>query len=477
MNYITIGNFFNDAHSSFGPDPNYSYIDGSYYFIDDVSVEEVDIWVTGDTTICQGDTATLFANGNDTVSWALNSDTTVFFSTDTVVNVAPLQTTVYWLYGPQDTVPYRVFVDTTQLYLGQDTTLCNGDTLTLNSNYSGFTNLWFDNSTDTLLSTTNAGTYWIEIQNNACIRKDTINVSINYEPYVDLGNDTTICNGNTVIIDASQEFCAFYWSNDSLTSAIDVMQEGYYWVDVSKGYCTNRDSIYLNVVDTPNIFLGNDTTLCPNDTLILNAYFDSSTYLWDFYLTTDSVFVVTEADKYIVNVTNACGTFSEEIDIDYSNIAVNLGNDTSLYSNQSILLDAGTGYTYLWNDLTTNQTLFVNAGSLSIGNYNYWVEISDTVGCMVTDTIQITILMGVGIGNTINENIKIYPNPTQGTITVELDNFTNKCSYSIITTDGLTIEQGEKYNSKFELRFKNKGIFYLKLKTNDETTVSRIVVY
>lgn len=65
-------------------------------------------------------------------------------------------------------------------------------------------------------------------------------------------------------------------------------------------------------------------------------------------------------------------------------VAVNLGPDQSLCVGQSITLDAGAGFsTYLWDDLTVNQTRTVSTAG------TYHVLVTNAIGCTGADTIQV----------------------------------------------------------------------------------------
>lgn len=69
-----------------------------------------------------------------------------------------------------------------------------------------------------------------------------------------------------------------------------------------------------------------------------------------------------------------------------SNPSVNLGNDIAICSGNSTILNAGTNYySYLWTDGSTGQTLSVsNSG-------NYYVEVTDSVGCVASDTVSVAV--------------------------------------------------------------------------------------
>ena len=75
----------------------------------------------------------------------------------------------------------------------------------------------------------------------------------------------------------------------------------------------------------------------------------------------------------------------------YNSPTVDLGNDTNLCANATIDLDAGNGFTYLWQDGTNTQTL--TAGIT--GTYD--VTISDANGCTATDTINVNVLSPLSV--------------------------------------------------------------------------------
>jgi hypothetical protein len=63
--------------------------------------------------------------------------------------------------------------------LGNDTTLCSGNSCLLNATVSGATYLWSNNSTSATLNAISAGKYWVEINANSCTFSDTINITVN----------------------------------------------------------------------------------------------------------------------------------------------------------------------------------------------------------------------------------------------------------------------------------------------------------
>ncbi|MBX2903450.1 MAG: gliding motility-associated C-terminal domain-containing protein [Chitinophagales bacterium] len=62
--------------------------------------------------------------------------------------------------------------------LGNDTTICTGQSLTLQANLPNSTNVWSDGSTGNTLTVSTSGLYWVEVTQNGCISRDSIVVNV-----------------------------------------------------------------------------------------------------------------------------------------------------------------------------------------------------------------------------------------------------------------------------------------------------------
>jgi gliding motility-associated-like protein len=190
--------------------------------------------------------------------------------------------------------------------LGNDTTLCQGDALILNATTSNATYQWQDNSTNPTYTVSQQGTYWVKVTVNNCIATDTINVSYNPLPMIGLGNDTTLCQGDALILNATTSNATYQWQDNSTNPTYTVSQQGTYWVKVTVNNCIATDTINVSYNPLPVIGLGNDTTLCQGDALILNATTSNATYQWQDN-STNPTYTVSQQGTYWVKVTvNNC---------------------------------------------------------------------------------------------------------------------------------------------------------------------------
>ena len=166
-------------------------------------------------------------------------------------------------------------------------------------------------------------------------------------------------------------------------------------------------------------------------------------------------------------------TLNQTITVNPSPV-VNLGPDTVLQSNQSILLDAGSMYSsYLWSTGDTTQTLLVNIGNAGVGQSDIWVMVTDANGCMGTDTISIMFV--TGIENAIRENhINIYPNPAQDFVYIQSNQSIKSVSiYNII---GQIVKTKTCNQNKLKLSLSGlpKGLYSIKIETKNGTYTKKL---
>ncbi|MCB9235969.1 MAG: gliding motility-associated C-terminal domain-containing protein [Bacteroidia bacterium] len=334
-----------------------------------------------DTTLCQGQNLTLNAgNPGATYLWqdnstnsTLNATTSGIYWVDVTLLSCTVRDSITVTFDPPPTANF-----------GNDTTLCQGQTLTLDATNAGATYLWQDNSTNATFTVSTAGTYTVTITRGPCVVVEDIIVNYDVPPVVNLGNDTTICQGQSLVLDATVAGATYLWQDNSTNATFSVTTTGTYSVDVTLGACTASDAINVQVDALPVIELGNDTTLCDGQTLVLDATTPSGSYLWQDN-STNATFTVTVAGTYSVTVSNGVCVVSDAINVSYNSPpTVSLGPDATLCEGESLTLDATTaGATYLWQDNSTNATLVVT----TTGTYTVTVSVGV---CDVSDAINVT---------------------------------------------------------------------------------------
>lgn len=166
--------------------------------------------------------------------------------------------------------------------------------------------------------------------------------------------------------------------------------------------CRDSMSDSVALVTTPNnFFTGLNGIYCINDPIVqLKPNLHGGTFKGGSVNATDSTFnpnaVGSYTVQYIYTLGNCIDTFTATTEVK-DRPKVYLGKDTVICSGTTIPLDANTGaggFTYLWNNGSTDSTLDANSGGI------YWVKISNGF-CTGGDTISIrnVVLPSVDLGN------------------------------------------------------------------------------
>jgi hypothetical protein len=146
-----------------------------------------------------------------------------------------------------------------------------------------------------------------------CPVVDSVTVNAFPVPQPNLGPDINVCAGQQFVLTPGGNFNTYQWNTGSIGQLIivnGISTPQTYWVQVTNSFgCSKRDSITVSVNPSPNINLGNDTTICKNHTLTLNAGAGFSSYQWNTGATTSSITIPQGSitSVYYVTVTNAFG--------------------------------------------------------------------------------------------------------------------------------------------------------------------------
>lgn len=349
-----------------------------------------------DTTLCNNQTLLLnpaVTNANF-YRWQNGTGTPTFNVT------APGK---YWVYVYANNGCYRSdtiyvnYVSAQAVYLGADTSLCVGDSVKLSANVLNANYLWSTGATDQMVTVKNSGQYWVKVDNSNCTVTDTIQVTFNPIPFFTLGNDTTICDNNKLALNTGISNAAYLWQDGSTSTQFTATTAGLYWAQVTQLGCRYRDTLTISTKPAPPVFIGNDTTICNNATVQLQANNSLITsYKWQDNSTADN-YLVNIQGEYWVQVTgiNGC-TNADTIKVFKKPLpAFTLGNDTTLCDRQQLAYSFNlTAATYTWNTGNMQPQQVITQPGI------YWLEVSQQ-GCIKRDSISVLYnpIPQVNLGN------------------------------------------------------------------------------
>jgi len=233
--------------------------------------------ITSDTPICAGSGIYLKAPTSGTsYLWNINGTD----STKAVILQFPTKTTIYTVRVGNSNGCF--VIDTIKVdinpglkrKLPADTFLCQGDTLQLNAYQPGVSYLWKDGSKNPLFPVHQAGLYSVTYRNGNCTLKDSVQVSQIVAPKIALGNDTTICQGDTFSyhLNGIEPGTIIRWQDYSTKAIYQIGGPGKYFVTLKNACGATVDSVNIKSMVcecdffVPNVFTPNQDSI--NDIFI-----------------------------------------------------------------------------------------------------------------------------------------------------------------------------------------------------------------
>ncbi|MBT7492793.1 MAG: T9SS type A sorting domain-containing protein, partial [Bacteroidetes bacterium] len=213
-----------------------------------------------------------------------------------------------------------------------------------------------------------AGMYFVYVTNVCGSSYDNILISVDYPISIELGADTAICPGDSLMLDAGNEGAEYLWSNGETTQEITVFDAATYTVMVTNACGSFPDFMILEFHEL-NINLGGDIVVCEGQSTTIDATDTTAvSYLWSTGDNTATI-STTIAGLYAVTIENHCGAIDTDSAMVYVlSTSIELGADTSICDGSTLLLDVGVpGLTYIWSTSETIQAIEVTeAGMYSV---------------------------------------------------------------------------------------------------------------
>ncbi len=172
-------------------------------------------------------------------------------------------------------------------------------------------------------------------------------------------------------------------------------------------------------------------------------------------------------------------------------LTVNAGDDVTIDAGLSLVLggspvaEGGTGnLSYLWSPAYYIDQLTVqNPLATPPGNVTYTLTVSDERGCTTTDDIIITVIGGTGVAtHNTEDNLRLYPNPSNGAFTLEIVNTqVAEMQISIVTLTGQVVHSeilrstGTTLRTVIDLSSLPKGSYILVI-SNDFSEILRQII-
>jgi gliding motility-associated-like protein len=348
--------------------------------------------------------------GNAVIQSLDDNTVSISFNKDGVYKVKALFNPNCTIYA--DSLLVHVNSPNAFFYLGDDTTLCAGTSLLLRAgnNFSSYT--WQDGSTDSLYHVTAQGLYSVTVQ-DFCgeTYKGSVNVSYRAPLSSPFPTGVTKCAGDTLNLDLPSGFDTVYFILPATNARIrgDSIQffnattSNYGLQEIDEYGCLVNSNITVQNYQQADINIGDDMTVCPGDSVLLDAGSGLDNYQWNTGSQSQAIWAKAMGTYRIQTVTmNGCIVQASMTLFNYPAAKINLGVDTLLCAGSTKQLSAGAGFvSYLWNNGSTASSIIIDVPGL------YNVQVVDKNGCIARDSILFTggqCLLGFSIPKAFTPN-------------------------------------------------------------------------
>jgi hypothetical protein len=268
-----------------------------------------------------------------------------------------------------------------------------------------------------LFNTLSPGEYtlWISNPTDVSCRKNLGTYEVlDLNPQVELGNDTTICNGNNLMLNAGNPGASYLWSNGDTTQIITASLQGAYAVFVTDSVgCTDLGTINIDFAPVPSA---------------------------------DGIYASGMFPTVFLSVINPSNTSLYNWNFGDGNIQNNAGS--------------AVGHVYA-----------------IMGNYTVTASLVNDFNC---DTIVITRMINVNNtplsveeDNTID--MVVYPNPTQDFVNVVLKDYTN-AMVTAYTVSGSVMYTAPLTSNYINVQQWSSGVYFLKITQDERSNVVKVLV-
>lgn len=136
--------------------------------------------------------------------------------------------------------------------LGDDVTVCNGKTTTLDAGTAGNQYQWSNNSTGRFVIAGSSGEYSVTVTApNGCASTDAIRISVRPPLSLELGENKLLCNNSGIFLTAGVNNVTYEWGSDTGFSSqqkeVRPDKPGTYWLYIIDAYqCTAYDTVTVS---------------------------------------------------------------------------------------------------------------------------------------------------------------------------------------------------------------------------------------
>ena len=432
-------------------------------------------------SFCDGGSVTLTGPSNMSYLWsdASTSQSLVLSSSG---QVGLTITDANGCSATASTVDVNVFsVPTLAVTAASSTSICQGESVTLQASGGFSSYAWSSGASNQNLIVNAAGSYSVTgTTSDGCTTTSSAqSVTVNALPTAIVTNNgaSLLCSGLTTTLSAPIGM-TYLWSNGDTTQTITISTSGSYDVTVTNASGCSATSgstlITTSQVTVPTVVASGVTEFCEGGDVILAIPSGFASYTWN----TGSGFsqlTATQSGSYFATVSNTDGCTVNSDTVIVTVFPTPLTPSISYAANDTVMVSSiADGNQWYFNGILITGETGTTLRPVNLGNYS--VRIIDSNGCE-GDMSAMQFYNSIGIVDNLASQVNLYPNPSNGLVTLELGAI-DVLSIKIYDAKGRLLNELNSCpgNCRIDLGAFEDGMYQLVLMTTQGQTVTKAVV-
>ena len=479
--------------------------------------------LTDNVTVCEGDSMPSLLGSGQEISWYEDAGLQNLVSTGEWFNTGKESAGTYTWYATQTVSgcessgsPAGLTIKPTpDSPVTSDTAICENEAVPLLWVH-GENIMWYDTpdlsdpvQNGEYFNPGNPGpgvhAYYVTQTHDECESSpSTVVLTVNVIPSAPVAEDISSCEGSPVpVLQASGRHLKWY-GDAALTLPLDTgnilvsnhTEAGIYTYFVTReenGCVSPAAQVDLSILATPVAPGAEAVSVCAGEMIpVLTASGENIQWYADPGMTSllfsGNVFIsgITDPGSYTFYVTQTIEkcesnprtvvlTVHEKPDVD-------LGPDTSITQEDTLVLGPYPDrYTYFWNDGSDKSYFIIYGEDYPAGMHLFSVTVTNT-DCSIQDSLHVYVGDPIGISQSFRGWVSIYPNPTNGLVTIRFENdFTGNGMIEVLNSTGMIIRKYTRsemeglQHRQVEFYLDEKGLYFIRITLNGRVLMGKVV--